>query len=132
MSSTSLAGSEWLRGLSERQPVAAELLARSAQEQHRWRYFHTIREICQQPSTLMRTCDLMLGQAANLESLLAGIGNLTLTGSGSSDYAGDCVRLTLQRELGIVTQAIGRIAGTWKHRFSARKTCPHGLNCPLG
>ena len=27
--------------------------------------------------------------------------------SGSSEYAGDCVRLPLQRELGIVAQAIG-------------------------
>ncbi len=93
--------------LSERQPIVAELLAKSAEEQRRLGYFHTLREICQQPSTWIHTCALMRGQAARLQSILDGIASLTLTGSGSSEYAGDCVRLPLQNELGVVTQAIG-------------------------
>ncbi len=40
-------------------------------------------------------------------AMLAGVASLTLTGSGSSEYAGHCVRLPLQNELGISTQAIG-------------------------
>jgi D-galactosamine 6-phosphate deaminase/isomerase len=106
MSPTSLVEPEWLRTLSERQPIAAELLARSTEEQRRLGYFHTLREICQQPATWLRTCALMQSKAASLQSALVGIASLILTGSGSSEYAGDCVRLPLQSELGVLTQAI--------------------------
>lgn len=107
MSPTSLVEPEWLRVLSERQPIVAEMLAKSTEEQRRLGYFHTLREICQQPTTWTHTCALMRGQAARLQSILAGIASLTLTGSGSSEYAGDVVRLPLQNELDIITQAIG-------------------------
>jgi tagatose-6-phosphate ketose/aldose isomerase len=107
MSPTSLVEPEWLRTLSERQPKAAELLSRSTEEQRRLGYFHTLREICQQPATWLRTSALMQGKAASIRPVLAGIASVTLTGSGSSEYAGDCVRLPLQNELGVLTQAIG-------------------------
>lgn len=107
MSSITLVEPEWLRSLSERQPVVAELLSRTPDEQRRLGYFHTIREICQQPSTWLRTSSLLRAKAAGLQSALAGMESLTLTGSGSSEYAADCVRLALQNELGIVTGAIG-------------------------
>ena len=107
MSSQFLAEPEWLRVLSERQPLAAEMLSRSAEEQHRLGYFHTLREICQQPSTWLLTSELMRSQAARVRESLSGVVSLTLTGSGSSEYAGDCVRLTLQSELGIAAQVIG-------------------------
>lgn len=106
MSSEFLVEPEWLRTLCERQPGVAEL-TKSPEEQRRLGYFHTLREICQQPSTWLRTCGLMSSRAADLTSLVAGISSLTLTGSGSSEYAGDCVRIALQNELGVVTQAIG-------------------------
>jgi tagatose-6-phosphate ketose/aldose isomerase len=107
MPPTSLVEPDWLRMLTQRQPKAAELLARSPEEQRRLGYFHTLREICQQPSTWLQTCALMCRQAGNFQPMLAQILGLTLTGSGSSEYAGDCVRMALQNELGIVTQAIG-------------------------
>jgi len=107
MSPTSGVEPEWLRALLQQQPKVAELLSRSPEEQRQLGYFHTLREICQQPSTWLRTCELMRGRAASLRSTLAGISGLTLTGSGSSEYAGDCVRLALQNELGIGIQAIG-------------------------
>jgi len=107
MSPTSLVEPEWLRTLSERQPKAAELLSRSTEEQRRLGYFHTLREICQQPATWLRTSALMQSKAASIRPALAGIASLTLTGSGSSEYAGDCVRQPLQNELGVLTQAIG-------------------------
>ena len=107
MSPTSLVEPEWLRELSERQPRVAELLGKTAEEQLRLGYYHTLREMCQQPSTWIRTCELMRGNAAVLRSTLEGVSSLILTGSGSSEYAGDCVRLTLQNELGILVQAIG-------------------------
>lgn len=107
MPTLSLAEAEWLRTLSQSQPKAEELLARTPDEQRRLGYFHTLREICQQPATWMRTCALMLSYAPVLKESQEGIASLILTGSGSSEYAGDCVRLVLQNELRVTTQAIG-------------------------
>ena len=104
---TSLVEPEWLRILSQRQPKAAELLARSPEEQHRLGYFHTVREICQQPATWLQTSELVISQSASLRSTMADIRSLTLTGSGSSEYAGECLRMTLQAELGIEVQTLG-------------------------
>ena len=88
-------------------PAGVAELTRSPEEQRRLGYFHTLREICQQPSTWLRTCELMRSRAADLKSIVADISSLTLTGSGSSEYAGDCVRAASQNELEVVTQAIG-------------------------
>ena len=107
MPTLSLAEPEWLRTLSKNQPKAEELLARTAEEQRQLGYFHTLREICQQPATWMQTCALMVSCAPILKESLEGIASLILTGSGSSEYAGDCVRLVLQNELRVTTQAIG-------------------------
>jgi fructoselysine-6-P-deglycase FrlB-like protein len=49
----------------------------------------------------------MRSRVADLRSIVAGISALTLTGSGSPEYAGDCVRTALQNELGLVVLAIG-------------------------
>jgi len=53
----------------------------------------------------------MRSRAADLKSIVADISSLTLTGSGSSEYAGDCVRAALQNELG------------WSHKQSAAECC---------
>ncbi|HEX4488807.1 MAG TPA: hypothetical protein VH088_21200 [Terriglobales bacterium] len=107
MSTGSLVEAEWLRVLSQRQPKAAEFLAKSSEEQTRLGYFHTLREICQQPSTWLQTDALMRESVGKLRPVLSGITSLALTGSGSSEYAGDCVRLPLRNELGVATEAIG-------------------------
>ena len=107
MPTLSLAEPEWLRSISRTQSKAEELLARTPDEQHRLGYFHTLREICQQPATWTQTCSLMMSCAPILKQSLDGIASLILTGSGSSEYAGDCVRLVLQNELRVTTQAIG-------------------------
>lgn len=106
MSFTTLVEPEWLRVISDRQPIVAELLGKSIEDQKQLGYFHTLREICQQPSTWLRTCALMMGRVAAMKQSFADIRSLTLTGSGSSEYAGDCVRMSLQNELGVVTQAV--------------------------
>ena len=103
----SLAEPEWLRSISKTQSKAEELLARTPDEQNRLGYFHTLREICQQPTTWTQTCSLMLSCAPTLKKSLDGLASLMLTGSGSSEYAGDCVRQVLQNELRVTTQAIG-------------------------
>ncbi len=87
-----------------------ELLASPESEQRSRGYFHTLREILHQPSTWMDTCERMRASAARLGSALQGIRTVVLTGSGSSEYAGHCVRLVLQKEMGVTAEAIG--AGT--------------------
>jgi tagatose-6-phosphate ketose/aldose isomerase len=105
-SSHLLTQEQWQRGLAESQGKAAELFGRSEEEQRRLGYFHTIREICQQPWTWLQTRDRMLASRDRLKEDLRGIHSLVLTGSGSSEYAGECVRFPLQNELGIPTASI--------------------------
>jgi|SRR5579859_656855 len=97
---------EWQSALAKTQGKAAELFGRSEEEQHRLGYFHTIREICQQPWTWLPTCDRMLASRDALKEDLRGIHSLALTGSGSSEYAGECVRIPLQNALGISTESV--------------------------
>ena len=86
---------------------AAELLARTTEEQQRLGYFHTLREIRQQPDTWLGTAELMAQSTPSLLHCVQGLSSLILTGSGSSEYAGDCVRMVLQKELQVNSQAIG-------------------------
>ena len=97
---------KWQLALAKTQGKAAELFGRSEEEQRRLGYFHTIREICQQPWTWLRTCDRMLASRDALREDLAGIRSLALTGSGSSEYAAECVRFPLRNALGIPTESI--------------------------
>lgn len=97
---------EWQRALAESQRKAAELFGRSEEEQRRLGYFYTIREICQQPWTWLRTCDRMLALRDSLKEELKGIQSLALTGSGSSEYAAECARFPLQNALRIPTESI--------------------------
>ena len=106
MQSKSFANSDWLRRLSESHSKASELLGRSQAEQERQGYFHTLREICHQPESWIRTSEQMLSSAGTLKQCVAGIANLALTGSGSSEFVGECVRLALQHELGVTAQTI--------------------------
>jgi tagatose-6-phosphate ketose/aldose isomerase len=107
MSSASLSTqADWQRELMHQQSSAAELFGRSEAEQKRLGYFHTLREICQQPWTWPRTCERMLAARGELRRALEGIQSLVLTGSGSSAYAGECVRLPLQNDLAVRTEAI--------------------------
>ena len=47
--------------------------------------------------------------APEISALIKGISSLVLSGSGSSEFAGDCVRMVLQRELVIDAQAIAGV-----------------------
>src|SRR2546427_4914620 len=97
---------DWQRALTNGQARAAELFGRPETEQKRLGYFHTLKEICQQPWTWLRTCDRMMASRDGLKQDVAGIRSLALTGSGSSEYAAECVCLQLQNELGICTESI--------------------------
>ena len=106
MLSTLLADEGWLHTLSRSQPKVAELLSCPAEKQKQKGYFHTLREIGQQPFTWLKTAERMIA-AADLRQFVGGVRTMVLTGSGSSQFAGDCVRPGLRRELGIATEVIG-------------------------
>ena len=55
---------------------------------------------------LIRTAELMRQSVRELSPLVKSIASLILSGSGSSEPAGDCVRMVLQKELRVNTQAI--------------------------
>ncbi len=123
-----------LEELGRFQPVLAQILARKPEEQQRMGYFHTLREICQQPATWIHTAKLMQESAREISPLIEGISSLVLSGSGSSEFAGDCVRMALQKELVIDAHAI---AGGTLRRYSAyawqepgprRETWAYGVN----
>jgi tagatose-6-phosphate ketose/aldose isomerase len=86
---------------------ARELLAAPEQEQHSRGYFHTLHEILQQPETWLDTCARVLAKSGEMAGLVDGIQSLALTGSGSSQYACDCVAPVLRKELGVTAEAIG-------------------------
>jgi tagatose-6-phosphate ketose/aldose isomerase len=50
---------------------------------------------------------LAIANADRFRNSVRGIENLILTGSGSSEYVGDCVRLALQKELGVAVTVVG-------------------------
>src|SRR5437016_4191905 len=101
-----LTQADWQRALAKDQARAAELFERPEAEQRRLGYFHTLQEICQQPWTWLRTCERMIASRDGLREDLKGIQSLALTGSGSSEYAAECVRYSLQNELAIPTESI--------------------------
>jgi tagatose-6-phosphate ketose/aldose isomerase len=107
MSDTRVELTEWLSTLQARQPLARKLLSQLPDIQRKEGYYHTLREICQQPLSWQSTAELVISNTARLQASLEGIQNIVLTGSGSSEYAGECVRLALQNQLGISTTVVG-------------------------
>jgi len=101
-----LSQAEWQLAVTSGQAKAAQLFCKSEAEQRHLGYFHTLREICQQPWTWLRTCDQMIASHDSLREFTRGIRGLAFTGSGSSEYVGDCVRAPVQKELGIVAESI--------------------------
>jgi tagatose-6-phosphate ketose/aldose isomerase len=105
-SSSLLTQADWQRALTNEQLRAAQVFGRPEAEQKRLGYFHTLQEICQQPWTWPLTCDRMIASRDGLRVDMAGIRSLALTGSGSSEYAAECVCLPLRNELGICAESI--------------------------
>lgn len=107
MPGTLLSDQRWLQTVAESQPRVAELLRGSVEKQQKEGYFHTLREISQQPETWIDTAERMIVAGAQVSELLSGSRMLVLTGSGSSEFAGDCVCAPLRRELYIVVEVVG-------------------------
>jgi len=98
--------SEWQRALTGNQTKAAQLFGKTEAEQKQAGYFHTLKEICQQPWTWQRTCERMIAERDSLLAYMQGVKSLVFTGSGSSEYAGDCLRSPLRSELGLTVESV--------------------------
>jgi tagatose-6-phosphate ketose/aldose isomerase len=88
------------------QPLITRMLRHATAEQERAGYVHTLREILQQPATLLDTCERTLARTDDLKESLENVRSIVLTGSGSSEFAGGCVTLALQQGLGITAQSV--------------------------
>jgi len=100
----------WLQELAAAIPEFGELLAAPPEEQQRRGYYHTLREICQQPFAWEDTCARMLACREELASFLGPCSAVAVTGSGSSEYAGLCLEPALAAELGRPVRVVG---GGW-------------------
>lgn len=82
-------------------PEAAALLRGSGAGEPAAGYEHTLREILQQPETWLDTGARLVNNAALVGDVLGGMRSIVLTGSGSSEFAGECVRAGLQKRLSL-------------------------------
>lgn len=85
----------------------ADLLGASEAEQKNQGYFHTLREILQQPATWRATARQMVEIDQQLRRAVETIRAAVLTGSGSSLYVGECAAPFLRARLGRTVQAVG-------------------------
>src|SRR2546430_14820967 len=95
---------DWEHGLTNGQARAAELFGRAETEQKRLGYFHTLKEICQQPWTWLRTCDRMIASRDSLKKDVAGIWGPGPSGSRRSEQSPECERLPPQHKSGNHTE----------------------------
>lgn len=83
------------------------LLSRPEPEQVRRGYFHTLREILQQPRTWIETSRVLMARAGDLQESVEQVRSILLTGSGSSQFAGECACPFLRKTLMLPAAAIG-------------------------
>lgn len=89
----------------ERSSQLADLLRRPVRDQQTAGYFHTLREICQQPQTWAITAAAAAERRIQLRDLVEPCRAMILAGSGSSQFAGDCLAPALQKELRMPVEA---------------------------
>jgi tagatose-6-phosphate ketose/aldose isomerase len=99
--------SEWRKELAAQQPELRALLELSGEAQEEAGFRHTLAEICQQPATWIQTAQTLILMRRSLQSFLAGCRSFVLTGSGSSQYAGQCVHPALQAATGVSSCTLG-------------------------
>ena len=95
----------WMTRWAREAPAVAALLDRPEAERLSAGYGHTLREIGQQPQTWLDTAVRASAMADELAELTEGV-QLVLTGSGSSQFAGECLAPALQRSLGATVRVI--------------------------
>src|SRR2546430_17644398 len=95
---------DWEHGLTNGQARAAELFGRAETEQKRLGYFHTLKEICQQPWTWLRTCVRMIASRDSLKKDVAGNQSLRRPGAGGFGGPAQIVRVPRHKQDGVPTQ----------------------------
>jgi tagatose-6-phosphate ketose/aldose isomerase len=98
--------SEWLNTLSNGNGSFSVLLNEAARDSNTG-FHHTIREICQQPATWPETARRMKQVSDLVKENLTDCCRVILTGSGSSQYAGECVAPALRKDLGKTIEVFG-------------------------
>mgnify|MGYP001163295617 CR=1 FL=1 len=88
---------QWEAEAARTQPGLSRLLAERMYAQPQYR--HTLTEILQQPVTWIETAKTLIANESLLSKLLQPAETVLFTGSGSSEYAGDCVVPALRAEL---------------------------------
>ena len=101
---------EWKKQLAAQQPELRALLELSDEARAAAGFRCTLDEICQQPSTWRQTAATVASMQRRLQGFLEGCRSFVLTGSGSSQYAGECVHPALQAATGISACTLG---GGW-------------------
>lgn len=97
---------EWLSTLSAGTGQFSALLSTSEHNSVDG-YHHTIREICQQPATWSETARQITDFRSAIKESLTGCERIVFTGSGSSQYVGECVAPALQKELCLPVEVQG-------------------------
>src|SRR5665647_3102654 len=96
----------WMTRWAKEAPAVAALLDRPEAERLSAGYGHTLREIGQQPPTWLDTAVRASAMLDELAELSEGREQVVLTGSGSSQFAGECLAPALQRSLGATVRVI--------------------------
>jgi len=101
----------WIQRLRTKSNAIDNLEAQSAASNRELGFVNTLREIVQQPLVWRETIEVLRAAQEQLAGLLpkggaAAIQSVTLTGSGSSLFVGECVRRFLQDRLGVACEAI--------------------------
>ena len=96
---------DWLRTLTATHGNFPALLAAAEHDSSGFRY--TIQEICQQPATWPQTARHLTAFQTAIAESLASCRRVVLTGSGSSQYAGECAAAALQKDLRLPVEVCG-------------------------
>src|SRR5690242_8897690 len=86
--------------------LASSVLSLPVAEQLAGGFRHTLREIWQQPDLWEVTADQIACLSERLRQRLAGANGILLTGSGSSQFAGECIAHPVQAATGIPTRVV--------------------------
>ena len=105
--------------------ILGEMLRAPAAEQRERGYADTLREICQQPATWVRTAQDVTARQADLRRAIAGCPAIVLTGSGSSEFAGECIHPLVQAALGLPAVTVG----SGEILLHGREPLPQGEIC---
>lgn len=105
--------------------VLDEMLGAPAAEQRQRGYVDTLREIWQQPATWVRTSEAMEARQVEIRRAMDGCASVVLTGSGSSQFAAECIHPVVQAGLPVPAFTVG----SGEILLQGRGALPPGETC---